>query len=296
MAVWPAPRRWTTSYPSGTWLGGASTGPARALRAPSLGRAPARAARRPSRPRRERRTLRRPGRWVGRCRSASARRGRGAAAHRLERVVGTHREVVADRHERDVDAVAGHEGEVGEQRRVAGVEDRDAAHAHDDAHRRAAVRAVGEAARVPGGREGDSTEGEVGAPADVHADTIDAVGREVAHHLDRSDHGRPAARRDRHRVADVVAVGMRQHDVARRQRRRVGDRERVAAQERVDEHLVVCGLEPDTGVPEERQLHGTSPAPGGRRMRHDSTHHTHRETRSDGRPAGAAARAQTGRT
>ena len=114
--------------------------------------------------------------------------------------------------------------------------------------------------RVPGRHELHAAPLERLGAAEVRVAHVDALAADLVRQLDDRDDRRAGALGDRDRVAEVVAVAVRQQDRRRVELVRARGGSRVARQERVDEHGRPAVAQREGGVAQEAQLH-LSPLP-----------------------------------
>ncbi|VBB46099.1 hypothetical protein TRIP_B40026 [uncultured Desulfatiglans sp.] len=169
--------------------------------------------------------------------------------HRPEGVVGPHGEVVSDRQDGQIDAFLADQFHVVEKTGIAGMVNLPALDGEEEAAGVAAVGAVRQNGAVVGDRQLDAPPWEVEPSADVHrVGVFDALGREPVLDLEIGDRRGMGAFRDRHGIAHMVAVAVRDQDEVRVQLVRCDGGCRVAGDERIDEQARVAGVYHEAGM------------------------------------------------
>jgi hypothetical protein len=184
----------------------------------------------------------------------------------LRRIDDPHGEVVADRKQCHVERAVhlGDQLHVQEETGVAGVIDLLAVHGDHDPRGIAERLAVGPGRPVVRDRQLDVAEGELPSPADVQRMRGQAALLEPARDLVVRNDERLGVLRDLDRVADVIAVAVRDDDGVELFEGRRGDvGQGVAGQERIDEDAVGAVVELPTRMAVKREIeHRNSPRQG----------------------------------
>ncbi len=170
---------------------------------------------------------------------------------RFKRVFRAHGEGVADGEQGQVDAGFADQRHVGKERGVTGMVDLFAVEFDDHAHRHATVAAVGERTGVPGGVELEPAAVKVVTSADVHGPRVRPFLARATGDFKGRDHERTGALRNWHRVTPVIAVGVGDDDEIGGDLIRARRRQRVSAQERIDEDRGLSTSDQRGRVPEE---------------------------------------------